>query len=355
MTDVFKLFLASILVALITAGRAEDATLFIPLPSGALAGGVSASGSIVGGSLRTGGAFYWMPTTGAIYIGGAGSASVSRDGRTIVGIENDARTLQQAAIWQRATEWRLLGSIAPNAAPCDNLLSSAIGTSTDGKVIVGLAWNGCSIARAFRWEESTGMVDLGSTVANRSSRADDVSGDGKVVVGFQELSTGFWQGARWVDGKQELFVGPSGFIVGQAFATNANGSIVVGQVCNPASEFDQSAWIWTARDGVQCLPPPRVRPGFFLGKATATSDDGRVVGGGQSFGLESEAVLWIDRSPIYLKDFLEQHGVPNAFEGWVNTGTVTGISADGRVVVGFGAGPRDFQGYVVILGSGAKP
>ena len=25
-------------------------------------------------------------------------------------------------------------------------------------------------------------------------------GDGKVVVGFQELTSGFWQGARWVDG-----------------------------------------------------------------------------------------------------------------------------------------------------------
>ncbi len=81
----------------------------------------------------------------------------------------------------------------------------------------------------------------------------------------------------------------------------------------------------------------------------ATSDDGRVIGGGQSFGLESEAVVWIDKTPYYLKDYLEQHGVPNAFSGWVNTGTITDVSRDGRILVGYGAGPKDFTGYIVIL------
>jgi hypothetical protein len=33
----------------------------------------------------------------------------------------------------------------------------------------------------------------------------------------------------------------------------------------------------------------------------------------------------------------------------VNTDSVTGISRDGRVVVGFGAGPEDFTDYVVVL------
>jgi hypothetical protein len=153
-----------------------------------------------------------------------------------------------------------------------------------------------------------------------------------------------------VDGRQDLFVGPSGIEVGQAFATNANGSIVVGQVCDPSDVRNQGAWVWTARDGVQCLPVPRLRPIGFIGKAFATSDDGRVIGGGHGFGLESEAILWIDRSPAYLADYLQQQGVPNAFRGWVNTGSITGVSADGRVLVGYGAGPRDFQGYVVILG-----
>jgi probable HAF family extracellular repeat protein len=333
-----------------TSTSAADKAVLIELPDGVFPSGVSSDATVVGG-FAAGGGFYWLPTTGLVFIGGRQALATSRDGDTIVGEALDAGGRQQAAIWLRGTEWRLLGSIVPNAQPCDALLSLAIDASADGKAVVGLAWDGCSIARAFRWEESTGMVNLGSTVAGRSSRADGISGDGKVVVGFQEHTTGFWQGARWVNGQQTLFTGPEG-IVGQAFATNRDGSLAVGQVCRPGVSLDQSAWVWTERDGLQCLPVPRLRPaieGSFIGRAQATSDDGRVIGGGHSFGLESEAILWLDKQPFYLKDYLRAHGVPNAFEGWVNTGTIEDISPDGRVLVGFGAGPRDFKGYIVIL------
>jgi probable HAF family extracellular repeat protein len=345
-----KLVLVVAALAASTAASAADKAMLIELPNQVFPSGVSSDVTVVGG-LGQGGGFYWMPTSGIVLIGGRQALSTSRDGNTIVGEALDARGLQQAAIWQGGTEWRLLGSIAPNARPCDTDLSIAIRVSGDGKVVVGLAWDGCSIARAFRWEESTGMVNLGSTVAGQSSRADAVSGDGKVVVGFQELTSGFWQGARWVGGQQTLFTGPLGF-VGQAFDTNGDGSLVVGQVCRPGDDRDQSGWVWTQQDGLQCLPVPRLRPaieGSFIGRAQATSDDGRVIGGGHSFGLESEAVLWLDKQPFYLKDYLRAHGVPDAFEGWVNTGTIEDISRDGRVLVGSGAGPRDFKGYIVIL------
>ncbi len=349
-----RLSIVLLLIGIAASARKGEAdqTLLIELPGGTLPRDISSSGMVVG-ELRSGGGFYWMPTTGVIYIGGRTAEAVSRDGRAIRGTALDARNVSQAAIWQRAAEWRLLGSIVPNAAPCDELLSSTYDTSDDGQVIVGLAWNGCSIARAFRWEESTGMVDLGSTVAGSSSRANGVSGDGRVVVGWQD--TPLRHGARWVDGRQQLFTGPSG-IVGEAQAANRDGSIVVGQSCefaSPANPFgNQQAWIWTARDGVQCLPPPRVRPtANFIGLAQATSEDGRIVGGAHTFGLEAEAVLWIDRAPVYLKDYLRANGVPNAFDGWINTGFVTAISRDGRILVGQGAGPRDFQGYIVILGA----
>lgn len=201
------------------------------------------------------------------------------------------------------------------------------------------------------------MVDLGSTVAGRSSRANGVSGDGKVVVGWQD--TPLRHGAQWVDGRQTLFTGPTG-IVGEAHAANRDGSIVVGQACGFASNADltanQRAWTWTARDGVQCLQPPRLRPERnFIGAALATSEDGRVIGGTQSFGPEAESVIWIDRQPSYLRDYLRSHGASNAFEGWINTGFVTGMSRDGRVLVGWGAGPTDFTGYIVILGSNGEP
>jgi len=340
-------------LALAVSLGADDKTVLIELDlrSGLLPSTVSAAGTMVVGNLDfTGASAYWMPTSGTVYIGGLFGRG-SRDGRTIVGSALDSRGIQQAAIWLRGTEWRLLGSFTPSAAPCDTSLSSGRGTSADGRVIVGFARNGCTVGHAFRWEEATGMVDLGSSVAGHDSYATGVSGDGKVVVGFQELSFGFWQGARWVNGQQTLFTGSLG-LVGQAFATNHDGSLVVGQVCRPGDPLDQSGWVWTQQDGLQCLPVPRLRPaieGSFIGRAQATSDDGRVIGGGHSFGLESEAVLWLDKQPFYLKDYLRDHGVRNAFEGWVNTGTIEDISPDGRVLVGFGAGPRDFKGYIVVL------
>ena len=80
-----------------------------------------------------------------------------------------------------------------------------------------------------------------------------------------------------------------------------------------------------------------------------TSDDGRVIGGALSFGLESEALIWLDGKGYFLKEYLRDNGYPDAFRGWVNSGFVTGVSADGRTLVGYGAGPTAFQGYLVIL------
>ena len=341
--------------------RAADQNLLIYLEarSTAFPNGVSASGAVVVGGLGTGGGFYWMPTTGTVFIGGLAATKVSLDGRTIVGQVLDSRVLQ-AGIWIRGAEWKPLGSLTPTAAPCDAFLSLAADTSGDGRVVVGHARDGCPISHAFRWEESTGMVDLGSSVAGQDSSANAVSPDGKVVVGYQEHATGFIQGARWVDGRQELFTGPHD-LVGAANATNKDGSIVVGRVCSGEDEslqnpnpYGQSAWIWTPQDGLKCLPAPqRVRsPGpVIIVEANATSDDGRVIGGSQGIGSDdTNAIIWIDRSPVYLKEYLQANGVPDAFKDWINTGAITDVSPDGRILVGKGAAPFGFRGYIVILG-----
>ena len=96
--------------------------------------------------------------------------------------------------------------------------------------------------------------------------------------------------------------------------------------------------------GLVCLPPPRIRlPLVYTGAAYAVSDDGRVIAGALSFGLDSESVIWIDRVPDYLKDYLRANGVPSAFEDWVNTGFVLGMSRDGRVLVGDLCWPAGFH------------
>src|SRR5262245_54233646 len=203
--------------------RADDKTLLIELEtrSESLPTAVSASGAMVVGGLNGINAFYWMPTTGVIFAGGLTASGVSRDGLTIVGLAADSRAVQQAAIWMRGTEWRLLGSFPGSAGPCDRSLSNATGVSSDGQTVVGFAYNGCD-AHAFRWQESGGMVDLGSTVQGRSSRGLGVSADGNVVVGDQSTAEGFNQAARWVGGRQELITGPEG-PAGSATAANHDG------------------------------------------------------------------------------------------------------------------------------------
>lgn len=353
-------FLSLLLLVPAFAVRASDKALLIELPArdSALPASVSASGSVVTGTFATAGGFYWMPTTGTVFIGGLSARAVSRDGSTIVGTALDSQRIVNAAIWQRAAEWKALGPLRPGAAPCDGAFGSANDTSRDGRVVVGFGWDGCANGRAFRWEDSTGMVDLGSSIADRSSLALGVSADGKVVVGYQEDSTGFRKGVRWADGKQESLPGTDGF-VGTANAANVDGTIVVGRGCAPSAFRPgdanvQSAWMWTRLNGTKCLPAPRFRvsPGPPVNTdANATSDDGRVIGGEQGIGTDdTDAIIWIDQEPFYLKDYLQSHGVPNAFATWINTGAITDISPDGRILVGKGAALGGFRGYVVILG-----
>jgi uncharacterized membrane protein len=87
----------------------------------------------------------------------------------------------------------------------------------------------------------------------------------------------------------------------------------------------------------------------------AVSDDGRVMGGGIQFDLaqgETESVVWFDGEPVFLRDYLRSHGYPDAFEGHNNTGQITAISPDGRVIVGHNGGllgAVNLNGFIVIL------
>jgi probable HAF family extracellular repeat protein len=327
----------------------QGTPLLIELPPEALATAQGANGFVVAGTFFSGGSFHWMPSSGVTTIGGTQAVAVSADGKTIVGRALNPGGFEEAAIWLGGTDWRLLGSIGA-ARPCDRLVSGSFGANSDARVIVGLAWDTCSIAHAFRWEESTGMVDLG-TLNGGSTRANGVSGDGHVVVGWQQDKTGFWQAAKWIDGKEELIHGPSS-LLGQALATNHDGSIILGTGCDPYNAVTPSGWTWTASAGVTCFPVtvPRNLPSHgYQVLMSETSNDGRVMGGALSFGLDAESLVWFDGELFFLEDYLRTHGVPDAFKGWVNSGFVTGVSADGRTLVGYGAGPKTFQGWMVLL------
>ena len=345
------------------AGPPAGHAVMIEMPTLALAYAVGANGFVVGGAfyhpLGKGPALHWMPTSAVTNIGGSSVMALSRDGKTLVGTAYDGRGLEQAAIWAGGTSWRLLGSVRANAQPCDDLLSGAFDANADARVIVGLAWDGCGYARAFRWEEATGMVDLGSLSGN-STRANDVSGDGRVIVGWEQAANGFREAVKWVDGREQRLVGPSGAFMGEALATNSNGSLITGTNCDTTHpDLAQAAWTWSASAGVTCylVERPLWAPNLpYQAYMHATSDDGRVIGGSLSFGLDSESVVWFDSETVFLRDYLRDHGVPDAFRDWYNTGQITDVSPDGRTLVGWGVGRllpggnvAPFQGFVVVL------
>lgn len=154
--------------------------------------------------------------------------------------------------------------------------------------------------------------------------------------------------AVWREGRQELLIGPFG-AVGEAYDVNSNATIVVGESCDP---LDLSAWSWTPDNGVVCQRIDAPEEGrTFVTQMLSTSEDGRVIGGAWSFGPEGDAVLWIDGEPRFLKDYLRANGIPDAFEGWINSGSIIRVSRDGRVLMGQGSVPTGtgFRGYIVYL------
>ena len=334
---------------------------FMAMPPNVLAYAIGANGWVSVGIRYNAAGMYWMPTVGYVDIGGSSAVAVSRDGKMIFGSALDRQGRESAAIWAGGTMWRLLGSFTPAAQPCDRSYSATYGASSDGGVIVGLAWDGCKFARAFRWTDQTGMMNLGS-IRGTSTRANAVSGDGQVVVGWEEGLDGPREAAKWVNGKEQLIKNASGGRIGEAHGVNQDGSLIVGSNCDVDTPVtltgSPTAWTWTSSAGVKCYPvdrPSWVKPNFYQAIMETTSNDGRVVGGSYSFGLDSEALIWLDGQVYFLKDYLQRHGLPDSFNGWANTGFITGVTRDGRTLVGWGAGPTTFQGYLVVLPDRGKP
>jgi len=324
---------ALLAVVAVAPALAQTPTL-TSLGSGNQPTGISADGSIVVGP-----GFRWTSSTGVVGIGGAGGhTAVSSDGSTIVSDAVDPVSgLVTAAVWAGGTSWTNLGGL-PSQSPCGNDLSSSYGVSADGAVVVGLGWvTGCD-AHGFRWEQATGMVDLGSTVAGNSSRANAIAAnDTTRIVGWQDTSTR--QGARWDNGVQTLFTFGAA-PVGEALAVSPDGSVVVGSFAG------SQAWRWTAATGVQQIG---VLPGFnFGGYAFDLTSDGETIVGACGFGFDRDAFIWTPAlGMVKLDDYLTGMGLD--LTGW-DLGSATSISADGTVIAGWGNGPVSFiEGWVVTL------
>lgn len=215
----------------------------------------------------------YQPIGGSPPADNAGGApSLSGDGIRVGGTSlNPVTNLTEMSYYDRATStWVICGNLGANSGTST---SSGWGISRDGRTVVGLGWVTAGNAHGCYWREGAGMTSLGSTVTGRSTRVNGTNADGTVFVGWQDSSSGFRQGCRWIGSTQTLISGPGG-PMGEASGCSADGSVVVG---NGVSGNSFQAWRWTSAGGVVNIGPPPTSG--WRGAAVAISDDGQTIVG----------------------------------------------------------------------------
>lgn len=252
------------------------------------------------------------------------ATAVSDDGEVVFGQIADPGTGDPvAALWTRATGvWTSIGYL-PNAGACPSR-SSPYELSTDGSVAVGLSWDGCS-GRAFRWTQSTGMVEL-EPLANGGNRASVCSADGNVIGGFAQGSfsrtPAVWDG----NGNGILLDAPNGDALGEIYAISDDGSTLLGNWDGKASRWTYPALERTQIAGGSILPN-------WSGIPQDIADDETIVGFDFLFGSRRAWIQLAGEGPmIDLETYIEANGavVPSG----IVLEVCQAISNDGTKLIG---------------------
>lgn len=269
------------------------------------AAAANADGAIVAGTGFTGSvgsAFLWDPMNLFVGLGGTNSVatSVANDGLTAAGFA-DFNGAVQAFRWTMAGGFQILG-VAPGGAN-----SRALGMSDDGVLIVGETDTPDGL-RGFIYTDPTGLKVMPPLRGATSSRLVDASGDGSTLVG---------------ESGAQVFPGPTGHVV-QMYRRAPTGTQGLGDLAG----------------------------GSFNSHSRAVSADGNAVVGAGTIDVSGDvsvAVLWTPVNGLLdLRNLLvQEYGLD--LTGWTLT-EATGVSGDGRTIVGNGVNPDgNQQGWVATL------
>ena len=297
--------------------------------------------------------YIWTAEDGLTYIGTSDANSpiyeISYDGTALIGtMPLDSADFQEASIWTEEGGWQGLGGFPVDFCNAGLGLSSGWGISADGSVAVGLSSlleDGFCRPRAFRWSEATGMVPLQVSNTHRQSRASAVSGDGQIAVGWTETDEGIWRPTRWrADGSEQLLK-PDPFYFSEALAVNYDGSVVVGQL-------EQHAFYWTEEEGNVDLG---LVPGISgnESRASGVSADGRVIVGWG--GVGPHGFIWTPEVGMRnLNQIVADAGIDL---GTKYISHAVAISADGSTIVGaiYNSGTFTFDAYRLRIGPPTIP
>jgi hypothetical protein len=319
------------------------------LPGGERAsyvGDVSAAGDVVvGWSSSEGGdqAVRWTPQGGLVGLGGPESRAqaVSPNGRIIVGsVAEPSYLLGRAGVrWVDGQPHEILEG--PRVAPNGPILFMVVDglTVRDNGRIYGTCLQfgayGEPLACFFAGPGSVETFLFGKVFA--ADDAGNLAGTRQAErhAPFQSSATYNGTALPYADG---VTCSPSmGGCLAEARDFSSGGALVVGtsHVPTPSSGFSalfDIAFTFSQDQGSSSLPD--LAGGALASGAYAVSADGRVIAGFGSDANGQQAVLWLERTPLLLADLVHEAGgqVPGGFRLL----EVRAMSADARTFVGNG-------------------
>jgi uncharacterized membrane protein len=265
--------------------------------------------------------------------------AASEGGLVVVGTGADSASVLQAVRWEGGA----LTSLGFLAQPLYTPYSHADDLSADGRIIVGSSTDADGVFRAVRWVDEVIEVLAGIPLGANESFATGTSFDGRVIVGSTQVGLDE-EAFRWEDGVFELLGDlPGGPLESRARDVSANGLVVVGR---GFSDRWREAFRW--EDGVmESLGD--LQDSHIDSEALGVSGDGSVVVGyGQSSGGQ-RAFVWNRANGLRdLKDVLESDFGLDLGD-WILS-EATGVSDDGRSIVGTGTNPSGLhEGWIALF------
>ena len=213
----------------------------------------------------------------------------------------------------------------------------------DDGTVVGLSFgdNFVGPAVAFVWTDAEGMTALPVNRPDNYSRANVISADGHVIAGWNDQDDGFRTAVVWTDRVPVDVVDRDGLAVGEADGISVDGRFVVGSSYTDING-NAGSWRWNSHSNTMTMIP-------LMTFAFGVSADGSTIVGNTGFFDDPPraAVVWRKSvGSMMLADYLAEEGIVVP-DGWDLSGGLTGISADGRTIVGWGSGPLGTQSYVI--------
>jgi hypothetical protein len=335
---------AAFAAMLCSTASAFAADVFVAKPiCDCIVSSLSADGSAAAGRLKLGEAFLWTNERGLERLGGRPydkdraylddeGVAISRDGRRVASTISEPRHGHAVqGLWTRARGWQVPRVLPPDAVVEDRVASVVSGLSPDGAMVLGYYIRASGGKRQASAWTAAGLQDMGSSGGH--SRVHGASADGTVLVGVDgEPTLLFDRAAVWSGGTRQWITDsrPS-----QALAVNAAGDTIVGTAVDQTGEYAAALW---SKQGEQWLMQTLGRlpgaDGYAL--ATGVSDDGRVVVGHAAwrdallFSNQTGFVWTAQTGLLPAADYFG--GRPTGIDANYRIHAVAAISADGQVM-----------------------